>query len=100
MVYHMQPFLPSYNHCFFRRFRAHSLEPYPKVMPERVVLERHRWKLYGCSFLLIATLVTLLGSIISPLQSILVKSETVKAPTEGTHQLRITSRLSGLHDIF
>lgn len=40
------------------------------------------WKHFGSSFLLLAILVNLLGSVISPLQQLFLSTQTIKIPTE------------------
>ncbi|ETS73712.1 hypothetical protein PFICI_14658 [Pestalotiopsis fici W106-1] len=45
---------------------------------------RGQWKRYGSSFLAVAILLNILGAIISPLQQILLTTETIKIPTQWT----------------
>ena len=47
----------------------------------RTILTSKGWKRYGSSFLLLAMLLHILGSVISPLQEVFLSSKTIKTPT-------------------
>lgn len=55
-----------------------DLSTYLNILP---FFASHGWRRFGSSFLLLAILLNLLGSVISPLQQLFLSTQTIKIPT-------------------
>ncbi|KAJ5175369.1 uncharacterized protein N7482_001246 [Penicillium canariense] len=75
-----------------------DLATYARILP---FLTTDEWKRFGSSFLLLAILLNLLGSVISPLQQLFLSTRTIKIPTYPsfiTGQLDIPDQFQGAAD--